>query len=211
MAFALVPVNTEAETQWQTICRQHFEMHFLEWNLLYFDKKKHIPMDLICENSTLVLIMAWHRTGENALSDGLVKWRNHKSLSRYELKCCITICCSGYPTFVHLWCDIYCSKYSNIKATSVDLWAIVSKIRCCEPVCYNVVVKDVNVTVYIAALFSLCIISGCWQQGYCGTHCYGNDLYAWLIRLRAGYRPQSTPWMLLIHYITKICIQLSCF
>ena len=58
-----------AATSWR-----HFQMHFLEWKCMIFDK---ISMDFVGQGSinnipALVQIMAWHRLGDKPLSEPMM-------------------------------------------------------------------------------------------------------------------------------------------
>ena len=52
------------------ICRQHFQMHFLEWNLIQISLR--LFGSPIQNKSVLVQIMAWCWTGDKSLSEGPV-------------------------------------------------------------------------------------------------------------------------------------------
>ena len=54
--------------------RQYFQMHFCEWKILYFDKKKKTPLTFVPKGPidiepALVQIMVWHR---NATSETMM-------------------------------------------------------------------------------------------------------------------------------------------
>ena len=61
----LIPL-TLRNTKWLPLCRQHFQIHFLEWMQISL---KFVPMGSIDNTSALVQIMAWHQTGAKPLSE----------------------------------------------------------------------------------------------------------------------------------------------
>ena len=55
--------------------RRHFQMHFLEWKCMNFDKKnplKFVPKGPINNIPALVQIMAWRRPGDKLLSEPMM-------------------------------------------------------------------------------------------------------------------------------------------
>ena len=61
-------------TKWLPFRRQHFQMHFHEWKLLYFDSNftEVVPKDPIINKSALVQVMAWRRSGDKPLLESML-------------------------------------------------------------------------------------------------------------------------------------------
>ena len=63
-------------TKWPPFRRRNFQMHFHEWNVLCFD----LNFNDVCSkgpidnNSTLVQVMAWHRTGDKPFPEPNQCW-----------------------------------------------------------------------------------------------------------------------------------------
>ena len=66
--------HTEAETKWQSFSRRYFQVQFLEWRCINFDKVllKFVPKGPINNNPALVQIMAWRRLGDKPLSESIM-------------------------------------------------------------------------------------------------------------------------------------------
>ena len=61
------------DTKWPPFCRQHFQMHFLEWKHLKSDYNFNcIPKGWIKNIPALVQIMAWHRLGGKPLPEPMM-------------------------------------------------------------------------------------------------------------------------------------------
>ena len=81
-------------TKWPSFRRRHFQMHFLDWKRLNFEKDPKGPINNI---PALVQIMAWRRSGDKPLSEPMVV-----SL--------LTHTCVTWPQWVNvesLLCSIY--------------------------------------------------------------------------------------------------------
>ena len=118
------------ETKWPTICKWHwhFQMHFLERNMLHCDLHftdffRGGPM---ANNTSIVQIMTWCRTGAKAIAwtnDGLVYWsirvslgldelagvrceRNHTSFNLRWGRSILTLTLYTHDLF-YFWCHMY--------------------------------------------------------------------------------------------------------
>ena len=71
---AAVNQHIEAETKWPPFCRWHFQMHFLEWKCMKFNKISHkfVSKGPITNIPTLVQIMAWRQPGNKPLSEPML-------------------------------------------------------------------------------------------------------------------------------------------
>ena len=70
----------EAETKWPPF-RRHVQIHcVLQWKLLYLIRisLKYVSNGPIDNKPVLAQIMAWRRSGDKSLSDGLVWWRIYR-------------------------------------------------------------------------------------------------------------------------------------
>ena len=72
--------------KWLSFCRWHFQMHFPQWKLLYFDFDftEFIAKGSINNNPSLFQMMDWCCTGDKPLSEPrmtLLTWHIHASLS----------------------------------------------------------------------------------------------------------------------------------
>ena len=77
--------HIEAETKWTTFSRQHFPMYFFNENIWISNTvwRNVVRKDFIDNNTALVQIMAWHRSGDKPYSwtnGGLVYWGIYASL-----------------------------------------------------------------------------------------------------------------------------------
>ena len=113
IAYWIQDYHIEAETKWTPFSRRHFQMDFLEWKCMNFDKKnssKFVPMGPINNIPVLVQIMAWRRQGDKPLSEPMTvsllthigvtlpQWVKKKSMGLcylwYILRIIHTICAS---------------------------------------------------------------------------------------------------------------------
>ena len=75
-------------TKWPLVCSRHFEVQFYEWKVLYFDLNltEYIPKGPIDNNSALVQVMAWRRTGDKPLSESILTQFTNAALGGDELR-----------------------------------------------------------------------------------------------------------------------------
>ena len=64
-------IHIEAKTKWLPFCKQHFQLHFLEWKSPYLDKNftEIVASGLIENKSALVQLMAWGLCGTKPLPE----------------------------------------------------------------------------------------------------------------------------------------------
>ena len=59
-------------TKWPPFCRCHFQIHFYEWKVLYFDILIFVPKEPIDNDTELVKVMVWRRTGDKPLPEPML-------------------------------------------------------------------------------------------------------------------------------------------
>ena len=58
------------DKKWPSVCRRHFQVHFLEWKWLYLIE---VLLPRIINTSPLVTVMAWRRTGDKPFTQNNVE------------------------------------------------------------------------------------------------------------------------------------------
>ena len=112
-------------TKWTTLCRSHFQMHFLEWKLLYFEfpgVKLIIFHNGLASDRQQAIIWT---------SEGLVYRRIYTSLGPSDLKCIINYIISVTSRreiivwlYLHRFNWIYSSHYSVLFSNLYMAWEI---------------------------------------------------------------------------------------